>query len=288
MLIDEMMAMQAKQQTNWYDTDNMSPQERSQWTDELLLGLYEEVGELSRAIRERTHVVPERAPDGNVIEEVVDTLKYLLALAHLQGVSGRAITDAFLSKTVACEQRFKQRKLDLEGRKVLVTDIDPFVEEFGAYGKAKGGVELEQAKGRWYEAGKFLTLPRIKGAIPALQRFRDEGYLIAIITARPVWEHRRVRGDTVKWLEENGVPHDILLFDKDKYDALVKHVLPARVVTFIEDRDKHAIELAAHGIPVTLINKSYNQTLAAHECITRVDDWADIVSHVNLQEATDK
>ena len=97
-----------------------------------------------------------------------------------------------------------------------------------------------------------------------------------------------MRGDTVKWLEQNGVPHDILLFDKDKYDALVKHVFPAKVATFIEDRDKHAIELAAHGVPVTLINKSYNQTLSDHECITRVDDWVDITNNIALQEATDK
>ena len=287
----QIMESQRAQQAHWYEKRTMTPQEKEDWTDQLLLGLYEEAGELARAVRTRTHVVPEREMAGNVCEEVVDVFKYLLAVADLHDISPQDIADRFVSKTAAVEQQFQQRELDLKGRKVLVTDLDgcvadiePFVEHFGTYGTAQGGVELEHAKGRWYEAGEFLNLPPIPGAIDVLKEARAAGYLIAVITARPVWEHRRVRPDTVAWLEKHEVPHDIVVFDKDKYDALVKHVLPATVVTFIEDRDKHAIELAAHGIPVTLINKRYNQTLAAHEHIRRVDGWDDIRQQLAFKE----
>ena len=284
----ELFDLQKQQQEHWYNPDSLTPQEVERWTNQLLLGLYEEVGELARAIRVRTHVIPDRAPDGNVYEETVDILKYTLALADLHGLTADGLAERFASKTAACDQRFQQRQLELKDRKVLVTDLDgcvadiePFIQEFGAYGKTVGGVEIEQAKSRWYEAGKFKDLPTIPGAIDVLKEARNAGYLIAIITARPVWEHRRVRPDTVAWLEEHGVPHDILVFDKDKYDALIKHVFPAQVLTFIEDRDKHAIEIAAHGIPVTLINKTYNRTLSDHPCIRRVDGWDEISSLIN-------
>lgn len=283
MNIKEMLDLQRQQQSFWYDVKQLSDSQKSEWMDELLLGLYEEVGELARASRSKTHILPERVPEGNVVEELVDVFKYALAIADLHSIDSGTIVDRFKTKTKTIQQRFKQRVLNMNNIRVLVTDLDgcvadiePFIEKFGAYGKSPSGVEVEKAKSRWYESGGFLDLPAIDGAREVLEEAKANGVHIAIITARPAWEHRRVRSDTVAWLEANKIPYDILAFDKDKYDSLVKHVLPAKVLAFIEDRDKHAIELAAQGITVKLIDKSYNRTLADHDCIERVYDWDGI------------
>jgi len=291
----KLLEAQARQQRLWYDVSSLTPEQRSEWTDELLLGLYEEVGELARQIRTRAHVKPERVPGGNVLAETVDVLKYLLALSDLRGISAEELERAFMEKTEAVTARYRQRHLELtEQTCVLVTDLDgcvadalPFVERFGAYHNEKGsGLEREQAVSEWYESGGFLDLEVVAGARETLAEARSNGCLIAIVTARPQWAHRRVYLDTVGWLRKHGIEYDILVFEKDKHDALIRHVLPARVIGFVEDRDKHAIELAAHNIPVLLMDYPWNRNTvpAPHPFIRRVAGWTEIREHLASKE----
>ena len=112
----------------------------------------------------------------------------------------------------------------------------------------------------------------------------SNGVVNVIITARPRWDHRRVWSDTLHWLQENHIPFDMLLFDKDKHDSLVRHVKPARVLGFVEDRDKHALELASRGTQVYLLDYPHNRTLTTHAHIQRCSGWSDILEAMRASD----
>ena len=78
MNIKEMLDLQRQQQSFWYDVKQLSDSQRSEWMDELLLGLYEEVGELAQAIRKGNH--EER------VHEFGDVLAWTFSLANQVGV----------------------------------------------------------------------------------------------------------------------------------------------------------------------------------------------------------
>lgn len=285
--LERLFQIQREQQGLWHDADKLTDSERAAQFDELLLGLHEEVGELARECRRRPHVVrQERGHKGNAAEEAVDVLKYLLAICQLLDVTPQQLVNRFEAKSLAVRQKVMQYRVELEGRRVFVTDLDGCVADLSPFMAATGGqyggehvgkLSTEDLKAAWYEGGGFLTLPLIEGALNCIREARAQGCLIAIITARPVWEHARTRPDTVAWLHDYGVPYDILLFNKDKWDALYQSVLPAKVVAFVEDRSKHVDELVSHHVkPVFLVDQPWNQEVAEHPDVTRVHGWDEI------------
>lgn len=290
--LEQLFALQASQQKLWYSKDKLDDDERLRALDELIQGLYEETAELARVTRTKPHIVrPERDDSGNQVEEAVDVAKYLFAICDLLGISATEFGDRFEAKTNAVRQKVKQYRIELAGKRVFVTDLDecladltPFFEATGGqYGTPTAGLlATERLKDTWYNGGGFTTLPLIDGAKEALAEAQAEGCLIAILTARPVWEHYRVRTDTVAWLEANGVPCDILCFGKDKWDLVYQHVMPATVVGFVEDRDKHIIELGKHHVPNIMMpdrpwNADFNPALYG---ANRVADWGEITQRM--------
>lgn len=290
MLVRELFEIQAEQQRRDFGADPrlMTDQQRAELVDELVLCLYEEVGELARSVRSKPHIVQERVSIGNTLDGLADVFKVALSIADASGITADQLRSAVIQKTEVIRARRHQYLNQMaSGVTVFVTDLDgcvadinPFIRDVqgGAYGAQAGSIDIERRKADWYEAGGFLDLPVIEGAAHALRTIRDAGHKVAIITARPSWVHRRVAWDTQEWLKKNDIHYDVLAFDKDKYDALVRHVLPAKVLFFVEDRDKHAMEIAAQRIPVLLMDAEYNRHVANSEHVNRVLGWRDILA----------
>lgn len=293
--LSELFRLQTIQQEEDFNivASSLDDRQRSILNDELLLSLHEEIGELSRSLRSKPHVLQERPPAGNVLDGIVDTLKLLLCVAHANGLTPEEINQAFKSKTELVKTRRDQYINKLAHETVFVTDLDgcvadikPFISDVqcGNYGSQAGSIEIEQRKWDWYEKGGFLDLPVLPGARDALHAIRDAGNKIAIITARPSWVHRRVAWDTQSWLKQNDIPYDVLAFGKDKYDELVKCVFPAKVLAFVEDRDKHAMEIAAQRVPVLLMDTEWNQHVGDSEYVKRVFSWDNILEQIKNGE----
>ena len=70
----------------------------------------------------------------------------------------------------------------------------------------------------------------------------------------------------------------MLIFNRDKAEAISEHVLPANVIAAIEDRHKHAVEIAALGLPVILFPNMVdkpNKALTQVQGIIPVSDWGE-------------
>lgn len=259
---------------------------------DLALGLYEEAGELSRdATRFKAHLLKHRPVERvNVADEAADVLKYAIAIAQLYGVTAEEMFQAFMRKSEVVEDRARGQRTELEvNTRLIVFDLDNVVCDLREWqaklNESRGGAPmndrtvqlLESLKEDFYRGGGFRNMPAIPGAVEGMAAVREMGYTIILITARPQWQYKRLYADTMGWLRDHNVPYDNIIFEKDKAEAIYEHIFPARPKFFVEDRDKHALEVANIGVPVLLLDYDYNQHIQETPLITRVVDWAAIV-----------
>ncbi len=114
------------------------------------------------------------------------------------------------------------------------------------------------------------TLEEIPFAREALDILWED-YEIHVVSARK----KESLFPTMKWLKEHKISHDILELehvDKSKY------VVENKLVWFVEDRYKNAIEIS-EVCPVYLINRTHNDR-PTNGRITRVDNWTNILGSI--------
>jgi NTP pyrophosphatase (non-canonical NTP hydrolase) len=297
----KMWVRQQKQQEAFnLDPRAMAEVDRARVAKDLALGLYEEVGELVADVaRYKAHILRLRPVETiNVADEAADVLKYLISIAQLYGVTDVELFEAFMRKSDVVDDRANGERLTLERKtQLVIIDLDNVVADLSGWsaklGEARGGAPmndrtvnlLESLKTDFYRDGGFRDIPAIAGAPEGTRLLREAGYKIVIITARPYWQYKRIYADTLHWLQKHDVAYDLILYNKDKAEAIYEHIFPARPVCFIEDRDKHALEVAGIGVPVLLLDWPHNHHLSDSSLITRVYGWGDIVRQ--LTDVTD-
>jgi NTP pyrophosphatase (non-canonical NTP hydrolase) len=295
-MLTEMFGRQKTQQEQFgLDPKSMTQITKAKAAKDLALGLYEEVGELVDVItRYKAHVLKAKPIEhANVLAEVTDVMKYLVAVAQLHDLSAVDLYESFMRKSDVVDDRARCERIELaEHTKVIITDLDGCVVDLGPWQSqlpapnhvdGESALSLESLKDQFYRNGGFLNMEPIVGAVEGLKSIRTAGYKLVIITARPNWQHKRLYADTMAWLRAHGIEYDQLLFAKDKADAIIENIFPAKPLFFIEDRPKHALEVATIGVPVMMLGEASNE-LTTHPLIHPVTGWDDIVNAVLNQE----
>jgi hypothetical protein len=266
---------------------------------ELLALLHEEVTDMGRSVPTyKRHLL--RLTDANPMdkaEHVADVLKTAIAWAQLNGLSDEQVVEAFRRKTAALISNVEGERVNLErGTPVLCVDLDDVVCDItdwrGGLVKSRRGTtpaELLESEERYkdfhYSSGAFVDCPPIPGAVEALKAVRVAGYKIIFITARPQWQYKRLHADTVSWMRRHRVPYDLVLFNKDKCEALYQHVRPAWPRAFVEDHVRNATALAAIGVRVYLYDTAFNREMPPHPNVTRVHSWSDVLTQLGIPQA---
>jgi hypothetical protein len=298
MEFDDVWERQAEQQAKLgIDPSTMTGEERHRVLADLLLGLYEEVTELKRDLIPKFHQLKaEQDVPGNAVDQCVDAFKYVLAIAQAIGVTRKEFLQAFFEKSNLVDKRWHAELMDLkESTNVVVTDLDGVVADFFAQfdvfcqgQTGKGYVQLNQAQReavamKYYQDGMFRETGIIDGAPAALNRIKQAGFKLVVITARPYHRVRRIATDTYHWLGKHGINPDMILWSKDKSGAVWESVHPAKVVGFIEDDPKHALDLAQDGINVLYFKSPISDDLPDHDCLKPVVNWAEVLKAIGLE-----
>jgi len=284
--LDAFWKLQKEQQKEFgMDSSCMSNLEATRAIQDLTMLLYEEVGELARLSPSyKRHLLDTHSPDKrNVVEELVDILKITISLSLVYGIEPEDIAKVFDSKTKVISTRATAAKFKLSKfTKLICLDMDDVITDFNALRsksereyRGKGFDEIEAYKDELHSKGFLRELKPIRGAITGIRKLKSMGYKIAIITARPQWQFKRMYHDTLWWLRKYKIPYDILLFNRDKVEAVYRHISPAWPIFFVEDLDRNALSLAQAGIKVLLYDTPKNKSVE-HESITRVYNWKDI------------
>lgn len=116
-----------------------------------------------------------------------------------------------------------------------------------------------------YRAGGFKrwmdAFPYVSTMMHELKRLNVE---IWMTTTRPWMRMDNVDTDTVEWLRRNGVPHDHLLFDEDKYGKLLELVDPERIVAVLDDEEEQRDRCAQLRLPFVLRSMQWNTGIKNH------------------------
>ena len=307
--LDKIFKIQNEQNKYWYDPVRfkVDKEYRVGVIKDYVLGIYEQTSSLMNTIDWKKHLLTSEENRYNSKMQLIDIIKYSIGLLIFEGVNVDEFYTLFDIKSKLLDSRWKQQKIKMTlDTKVAIFDIDGCIADYpGAYEKylenIKGlkpvietrtsyyfyeryGITKQQEEiyhSEFIESGGFLDLEFYSESLGVINKLIKNGIKIVLLTARPSWIHKRIFGDTFKWLLSHHIPYDLLLWDKDKADATVKHVFPAKILFMVEDRDKHAIEMAHIGVPVMLLDKEYNQSLKDTENVERVKNWMEINNRVN-------
>lgn len=148
------------------------------------------------------------------------------------------------------------------------------------------GISREEAfelADEYYESEDFDDIKLVEGARDGLMRLaQDPKYQVVIVTSRPV----HVREKTQLFFRQNfnGLDIEVIysgdIFKKQgKTKAEICRELGLDFL--IEDRRDYALECAAKGTRVLLLDKPWNQSGGFHDKMKRVVGWRGILEQIN-------
>lgn len=296
-LTDLWVAQETQQRELGLDPEQLTDVAKRRLLDDFLMNLHEEVTDIGRISGGyKRHILRERTPDrGAMAQECADVLKLLLAVAQLQGLQIDDLVQAFFDKTAVISQKAEAERIELtHACKILIVDIDDVICDLKPWRDALGVVSEEQAKAslklkvtedmknQFYAGGRFREMDPIAGASEGLARVRAAKIKTVLITARPQWQYKRLHADTVQWLAKHNMAYDLLLFSRNKVEAIYDHVQPAWPMAAVEDHPKNAEAYAEAGVPVFLFDQPYNRQVSASKLITRVGSWSEITAQLGV------
>ena len=125
-------------------------------------------------------------------------------------------------------------------------------------------------------AERLLMTPKpITGAKQGIEALLRDGHEVFYITARTPEE----RDVTVRWLTRCEIPHEHERVLFAGFSSKLELVKLWGIEAFIEDYQVNAKLIAESGVPVFLLNASYNQE-ELPEGITRCHSWNEILEGI--------
>jgi hypothetical protein len=152
--------------------------------------------------------------------------------------------------------------------------------------------EYRQAKLVFRQGGYKRTMPMYRYADELTAHLGKQDVEVWMTTTRPYLRLDNIDPDTRDWLARNGVWHEHLLYDDDKYQALESLVGADRIVAVLDDEPECYQRAGGLGLSPILMMRRHNEAfravapevVAAHSLVDaermimeRVRDWR----HVN-------
>lgn len=227
--------------------------------------LHSEIDELVRCANWKVHQQTKPASKATATLEMVDVFKFLLTLMAIHDISADAFVAAFMDKSRVVARRVaveRMRHAATCGRlpPLLVCDLDGVVcardtallafihaqtrtayDSTGAVKAAVGQHGYERLKDAFYEAGGFKTAMVVEAAANSLRYAKAKDVTILIVTARDIKRFPTIEVDTYRWLDDNNIPADAVLFAAEKERAIAG--LVPRLSIAIDDEEQNVVRL---------------------------------------------
>lgn len=285
-----------------------SEDELTAFVKEMVLNIHSESDELLRTTRWKNHRrnpnwMPNRE---HQLEEMIDLFKLWLTLVDTLQFSPQQVEEAYWRKSAVCRQRHAEEWVMRMDRPIAVVDIDnvladyisgfcrwlgeraPFfareadvLRERRAYLNAEStGMtpeEWQRFKHEFRVTGQKRSLPLMPGAREFLDRLHAAGFLVVLLTSRPIDRYPNIYSDTIWWLRQNGLRHDMVWWALDKAERISLSG-GMKMVRFIVDDDPHFINQCTRvGLrAVWLSSPTFKEAPKPSPQLTVVERLADI------------
>ena len=136
----------------------------------------------------------------------------------------------------------------------------------------------KRAKELYRTSGVKATLPALKGAKEMVEGLQQQGYLVLIMSARPVFEYKEVLRDTLKWFKTNDINPDMHFWGEDKHVKILKYFPEMKFM--VEDNAYNANKIAELGYKVYLVDNEYNQQ-PLNQNVIRIKKLDEVLKNEN-------
>lgn len=103
-------------------------------------------------------------------------------------------------------------------------------------------------------SGGKQSIPVYEGAAKLLNLARKMHLEIVLLTSRPIDIYSNIYRDTIEWLRNNDLPHDLLLWSRGKAEIIYKMRLTDKIIFAIDDEFKHIEDYDKLGIATIWID----------------------------------
>jgi hypothetical protein len=284
------------------EMEDMTMEEKVFWSKNQLLSIVKEAMEVLDETpnwKEHRFVNTEFIPS-NLYEEIIDVNKFSLGLAQIWGMSFEDYYREYLRKSWVVDQRWTQEhdlKLINKEEKIIGIDIDGVLGEypewflqfvfnetgfsFNSLEEVKnnlGSLKYEQLKSQYRQLGWKATMPACKHASKFTNIIHEKGYKVIILTARPYKEYYTIYPDTLKFLNDNNIYFDAIIWDKEKHLKIIKEF--PKMLFMVEDSMDIAKAVAKEGYIVFLnINKNLFNDIPS-ELSDKIIPYRDLIEIV--------
>ena len=252
------------------------------WSKDYILSTIKEVTEILDEMDWKNHTAKDDSEiHDNILEEAIDTMKYLFGLLLINGFDEDDIYKKFIDKSQVVDAKYEQEKSKLRikehSNKIIFVDIDGVLakwpERYIQFVNEKEGTNFDnltsllsnvenkrqlELKEQYRLSGIKKNLDVIDGSVKFLSDLKESGYDIVLLTARPYKRFFRIYSDTLEWLNKNGFVYDNIIFDEKKEKYIIKNFKKDNVKFIIDDDISNAKKLAENGFKVYL---KYNGSL---------------------------
>jgi hypothetical protein len=215
-------------------------------------------------------------------EELIDVFKYWLSLVDLTDFPIDKLEEMYFAKSRVVQYRFQEEWIKQIDRPVVIVDIDQVLADYISgicdWGKEWGphliGFEGDQAirlqerldylrkNQMWINSDtvgvshmewqKVKHHFRTNGGKRALRPFSDakaflewcrsQGWLIVLITSRPIVEYPNLFSDTLYWLDKTQMPYDHVWWSMEKMERIEEAAVDPQQIVFAVDDSKTFVE----------------------------------------------
>ena len=283
------------------DIDNMTKEDKVKYSKEYILSASKELMEALDELPWKKHrFMQQNNNEGNFIEEIVDSFKFIVNLMLINGFTADDFTDKFFIKSKIVQIRYEQetalKKLQSSNEKVAVIDIDGVLNNYPL-----NFVDFFQSNGFEYEDIKTFKLNDFANYSAQKHCFRAQGHeangklvkgvneklkniqknhKIVLLTARPYEEYSRLFSDTVQWLEDNEVPYDFIFFSKNKEEWLLNNFKKEQIALVVDDQINNVTQLMKYFSNVFLVKNENLYTSSDYENMNKdiklIDSLVDV------------
>lgn len=286
----------------------MSLDDRVQWSKNQLLSIVKEAMEvLDELPNWKEHrIVNSQFIPSNLYEEIIDVNKFSVGLAQLWGMTMEQYYEEYLRKSYVVEQRYYQEhdiKLIDKDAKVAGIDIDGVLGdyenwflkyckdvhnlEYSTIKELKNGIHIsdyEDIKSQYRQSGWKAKMPPCISASKFTHSLKEKGYKVLILTARPYKEYYTIYPDTLKFLNDNDIYFDGIIFNEEKHLKIIKEF--PNLSFMVEDDIEVAKQISKLGYKVYLkINEFNYDEFVENKLILELND---VKTFATLDQIIDK
>lgn len=134
-------------------------------------------------------------------------------------------------------------------------------------------------KEKYRLSGIKESFPADKDAAELTKALKQKGYVIIIVTARPVQKYPCLYQQTMNWLNKNNITYDLVYFgEKNKHVKILTDIHNLKFM--VEDNSYIANQVARWGYRVFLLDNIYNRGLTLEPNVIKVYSLKDIMRYL--------